>query len=157
MVIIPRICCVSIECPSTFGKCFVPFHSRTTTDKNIFCPVLSIISIQKGATGVYSLLVVMAALVDNSSPTISVGLLVELETFHVFLPKSSRFLWSCSFVWSLQTRDFVPLMVGSANAVLSIMGNSQSVPPNTLNRKSHVGCHSGQLVTNWTNNQQSHA
>ena len=39
-----------------FGKCFVPFHARTTTDKTIFCPVqscpvLSAIGIRYGVTG----------------------------------------------------------------------------------------------------------
>ena len=33
-----------------FGKCFVPFNAKTTTDKNIFCPVLSVISIRYSVT-----------------------------------------------------------------------------------------------------------
>ena len=43
--------CVSVVCPLVFGKWFVPFHTGTTTDKNIICPVLSVISIRFSVTG----------------------------------------------------------------------------------------------------------
>ena len=64
-VIILRIHSESIACPLAFDKCSAPFHARTTTNKNIFCPVLSVTSIWYGVTGALVFVILLAVLIEH--------------------------------------------------------------------------------------------